>query len=723
MKHYEAYEQALQNGLSFTLPYLKCLFLGPPRSGKTTVRRRLMQEIVNLKGLCKEPISTGMAEASDVFIKKLVSESAVIANSEWQSLKRSRVQGQKCDSPSRELGDSDCHCFARLLYQLILSKEQLADDKRMTLPSKSGIAPDDNSSRDQAFTDFKFFINDSEIEEAFKKLMVILCSDNSEEFCQLLLNQLIRMIDIGGQPAFLEMLPMLTTGSVLYFIFFRLDQELRKLYPVRFHDANNETEVLLENSYCPEDIIYQSLSSIACFSCYSSADKVESQVMSRALLFGTYKDQIESSQISELDKTLREKFLNTKLHTEGLLLRTEENTAFFPIDNMNGDESEMSAIRRDIENIIDKLFRTIDIEIPASWLMFRILLYLLHKPIVTLPQCEAIAHRLSMPTPVEEALWFFHHHVGSLMYYPNIPSMKDIVICDPQIIFDSISELIIDTFKISNRTIPTTAVDDFCNKGQFSLMHIKDRTEQQRGDGLTLLQLIDLLKHHNIIAELEIVKNSDCASQEPKFIIPAVLKCDPEENLKPQQLDTRTLIITFKCGFVPFGIFCAEIAYLISHQGSMIPKWRCCDNDVRKNKVKFNIRGGYSTTLISRPQYLEIQVSKQHQYSCCKLPISKMCFNVLHTIMETLETVISRMKYKPYARIKTQLLPCERPFDIAFSCCLEKSHNDHLMKVIKDGDEWYAECSTTDMEVTLSEGQLAWFEEPSVQEAEHHNPG
>lgn len=742
MKHYEAYEQALQSMLNLKMRYLKFLFLGPPRSGKTTMRQRLSQEIVNLKSLAEASRSTGMAETSDVFIKKLVSESAIIANLEWQSLKRSRKQGQNLYSPSEELGDNDYHRLAQFLYQLI-SKEQLADNSReqyysnshqATLPSKSSDGPDEDifkydrqndstaaqNTTDQAFTESKPCSNDSEIKEAFQRLTTILLSDNPEEFHQLL-NQLImiNMVDVGGQPAFLEMLPMLTTGSALYFIFFRLDQELRKLYPVQFRDANNETEMLLESSYCTEDVIYQSLSSIACFGCYSSADKLESQVISRALLFGTYKDQIESAQISKLDKTLREKFLDTKLHAEGLLLRTSQNTVFFPIDNMNGDESEMSAIRRDIEGIIDAFFPAIPI--PASWLMFRILLYLLRKPVVTLAQCEAVAHRLSMPTPVKEALWFFHHNVGSLMYYPDIPSMKDIVICDAQVIFDSISELIIDTFKISNRTIPTTAVDDFCNKGQFSLMHIKDRTEQQRGDGLTLLQLVDLLKHHNILAEID--QNSDCASQEPQFIIPAVLKCDPEENLKPQHLDTRTLMITFKCGFVPFGIFCAEIAHLISHQASMTPKWRCCDSDVKKNKVKFNIRGGYCTTLISRPQYFEIQVSKQHEESHCKLPITEVCFNVLQIIMETLETVISKMKYKPYAKIKTQLLPCERPFDIAFTCCLEKSHSDHLMKVIKDGDEWYAECSTTNNEVTLSKEQLAWFEMPSAQEAEYHNPG
>ena len=65
----------------------------------------------------------------------------------------------------------------------------------------------------------------------------------------------------------------------------------------------------------------------------------------------------------------------------------------------------------------------------------------------------------------------------------------------------------------------------------------------------------------NVLAEID--QNSDFASesQEPRFIIPAVLKCDPEEKLKPQQLDTHTLMIIFMCRFVSFGVFCAEILH------------------------------------------------------------------------------------------------------------------------------------------------------------------
>ena len=103
-----------------------------------------------------------------------------------------------------------------------------------------------------------------EIKKAFEKLRTILQSDSPEELQRLLKElTMINMIDMGGQPAFLEMLPALTIGPALYFIFFRLDQELRKHHRVRFHASEGEAEAILESSYCTEIALYQSLSSLS----------------------------------------------------------------------------------------------------------------------------------------------------------------------------------------------------------------------------------------------------------------------------------------------------------------------------------------------------------------------------------------------------------------------------------------------------------------------------
>ena len=710
MNHYEAYQEVLEGGLRLTLKYLKFLFLGPPRSGKTSMRRRLVQEIINLSELGQPSKSTGVAETNDVLVKKLVSESAVITDSTWQSLKMCKGERSEIDPVGKE---ADITYLAQLFYQLISTTTPSSTSTTIiTTPTStekndtsSGIKREVKSNQSRKANKL-YDSEEMEIKKAFEKLTTILRSDTPEELRKLLEDlTMINMVDVGGQPALLEMLPAFTIGPALYFLFFRLDQELEKRYPVRFHAADSEKETTLDSSYCIEDTLYQALSSIACFGCHSRNESASSRV----LLFGTYKDKASSLQISQANDMLQKRLVKTKLYEESLVLKAKRNSLFFPVDNMNGDEKEMLEIRSDIEGIIKEHFSATDI--PASWLMFRIVLHLLHKPILGLAQCQAIAKRLSMPTPVQEALWFFHHNIGSILYYSDVPSMKDTVICDPQVIFDSVSKLIIDRFKYKNRSLSSKEVDDFYEKGQFSLAQIKDDTEQQPSNPLTVDQLVDLLKDLNVLAEIALDQKVSGSDQpHRKFIMPAVLKFASEKDLQQLssgQLISVPLMIKFKGGFVPFGIFCSSIAHLIAHQDSLLPKWRLCNDQVMRNKISFNIDMAFQATLVSQPQCIKIQVSK-HPRARSKKSLSTICSIVRKTIVETLERVISKMKYKPYM-LGTPSFSSEKPFDLAFKCCLDDSHSDHLMIVVEDEGESCAECPSDKFVFELDKEHLVWF--------------
>ena len=733
------------------MQYLKFLFFGPPRTGKSTARRRLVQEIVNLNSLGEPSASTGVAEANDVIIKKLTSEPAAISGSQWWSMKKSKEDGR--------LDEGDCDYLAQLFYRLI-SKTMSETEQTTTVPATIGEQASSISERESEqsviaeSTDIKEASSppkspklqdhtekdllaefqaelssvplsnseEKEIDEAFKKLTSTLQSDSPEELRKLLEDlTMLNMVDIGGQSAFLELCPAFTTGPALYLIFFRLDQELKKNYQIKYQSADGE-ETILESSYCTETVIHQTLSSIACFERRSTAESDESApssiVSGRAILFGTYKDKVDDKRISQMNTALRQQLEHTKLYQEDLLLQASEDMLFYSLNNMTGDDSEMSPIRTDIEKIIKNMFSKVDI--PASWLMFRIILHFLHKPVVSVTECEEIARRLSMTTPVREAIWFFHHNIGSLMHYPDIPSMKDVVICDSQVIFDSTSELIIDTFKVSNRDIPQSAVKDFREKGHFSLEHIKDRTERHRKNRLSLEQLVELLKSHNILAEIKSDQESseqfkpsqESSSQsnqyQPKFVMPAVLKEASEEELKLEdsKQEAAPLMIRFEGGFVPFGVFCASVANLIAHQDTLSPRWQLCDDQVLKNKVKFCIDKSFYTTLISRPQYLEIRVER-HPRARAKRSLPNICSTVRQTVVQTLETVITKMRYNASAKMETPTFPTAH--SLAFTCCMEESHSDHLMKVDKDEGGYFSECLKESIGLDLEEKHLIWF--------------
>ena len=740
--HYQAYQAALKGAITLPLRYMKFLFFGCPRSGKSTMRQRLLQQIINLAILGQPSVSTGVAEACEVIIKKMTSETAAIAGSHWHSLKNSIERGALKENVVAGT-DIDLKYLAQILYHLIFKTMTSTSSPSLTseaIPqpadsetSNGGDDPTPHDDNDvsitgepspppkkakyeeasvEVTTDRSRDSEMAEIAKAFDELANILQSDSPEEFYHLLKAlTLINMSDVGGQPEFLDVVPALTVGAALYLLFFRLDQEIHKRYPVKYLAPGSTTEKTLTSSYCIEEVLHQALASIACFSGHSSEESAYS-APSRAILVGTYKDQVTASDIEEKEKKIQEKFTSAKVY-EDLLLTTKEGKPFFTVDNMNGtDESEMSDIRSNIENIVKTLFK--EVPIPASWLMFRVMLHLLNKPIVSLSQCEEIARRLLMPTPVQEALWFFHHHVGSLLYYPDIPSMRGTVICTPQVIFDSISTVIIGNFQYSNYQVPRKAVEQFQQTGLFSLSDINEKTEEHRSSHLSSHQLVDVLKHQGILAEVK--HDEEESSSEPaesKVIIPAVLEHASDEELKPSpSLEASPLMIRFKGGFVPFGLFSASVARLIAHADSMSLKWKLREEVVRKNKVKFLVAGAYNVTLISRPRYLEIQLERYSRRARCKRSLADICSAVRQTVVETLETTISTMQYRPQACVASVLLSSQRPFHLAFSCCMSEPepHSGHLMKVDKDEDGHYGECLRDGAEVDLDKEHLYWFD-------------
>ena len=113
--HFEAYQKALKEEVAIPLKYLKVLFFGPPRTGKTSMRRRLVGEIQNLTKKNVQA-STGTAEVYDVIVKvfedKTTTSTTVIMKSEWSNVQT--LFGKKRGPCATDLDDE-----LRLLYQFI----------------------------------------------------------------------------------------------------------------------------------------------------------------------------------------------------------------------------------------------------------------------------------------------------------------------------------------------------------------------------------------------------------------------------------------------------------------------------------------------------------------------------------------------------------------------------------------------------------------------------
>ena len=708
--HYKAYQQALKEGVAIPLKYLKVLFFGPPRTGKTSMRRRLIGEIQNL---AKVPVqaSTGAAEHYDVIVKvvedKITTSTTVITKSKWSTVKA--LFGHEKDKHETDLDEE-----LRLLYQFIYRVVPVIENRSPVLPviketqrpslpeSVEEEALDEGTngydaakhtvsspippktvkiSRNSSLLRQISYVGEpgyemnakeiEDIEKAFIAFRKVLHTPGQEQLKVLLEGTiLMNMVDTGGQPAFLEMLPALTISPALYLIFFRLDQELKKRYQIQYVSENKENFQVGESSYTVEEVLFQALSSIACFSC--TAPK-QASMPNPAVLIGTHKDLLGSdpenvatkikAKDDALQKDLRE-ILETDLESDRNFLHyASKDQLMFAIDNMTGDEKELAKVRKRLEDIINQEFD--NFTIPASWLMFSIFLRKMGNRTMSLLQCREIGERLEV-RDTDEALWFLHHHVGILMHFPDVEEIKDTVICDPQVVFDSVTDLILNSFNF--KWVSKFACEKFEQTGQFRFKDIQKIAKNSKSNSLPLPKLVKLLEYLNIIApikpEFPSFPSFSLSSSLPPtpglqidarqaekllYFMPAVLKHATEEELlmKQSPTDPVPFMVCFKCGFVPVGVFCAMIASLVAQKDTL--RWLLQEphggHVLCKNKVTFRISGTFDVTLISKPKQYEIYVSR---ISDIGRSLVEICQHILETVCDTLDQVISKMKYKQY---------------------------------------------------------------------------
>ena len=669
------------------------------------MRRRLIGEILNL---ANEPVqaSTGVAEHYDVIVKlfedKTTTSTTVITKSEWSNVKA--LFGKDKSTHETDL-DEELQLLYRFIYTAVPPTENKSPASPITEPSNESRSPVPNPVIEKEVESHKADPNAcistpqissvrehglsakqmEEIEKAFESFDKVLRRGGREQLKVLLEGTiLMNIVDTGGQPAFLEMLPALTMGPALYLIFFRLNQELKSTYQIQYVSENKENiQVLGESSYNVEEVIFQALSSIACFS-YTEPKKNMPNVIHAAMLMGTHKDQLGSDpetvaneikiKDAALQNNLRDVMKTNFLNSENLHYASDQQL-MFAVDNMRGDEKELIKVRERLDDVIKQEFD--DFSIPASWLMFSIFLRkmsMMGNHTLTLLQCHKIGERLKV-RDIDEALWFLHHHVGTLMHFPEAEEIKDIVICDPQIVFDSVTDLILNSFTFQH--VGKLACENFKIIGQFSFKDIQRIARNSKSDHLPLPKLVKLLEHLNIIAPIRPEYHSSCPQSDEVFFMPAVLKHATEEELHMEQslTDPVPLMIHFKCGFVPVGVFCAMIASLIAQENTLgwILQNPRDGHSLCKNKVTFRVNGAYKITLISKPKQYEIHIA--HISDTDRAMEIKICQHVLETICDTLDQVISKMKYKQnpiYSRSDQSI------YELGFKCPCHLN-DDHLV--------------------------------------------
>ena len=466
-----------------------------------------------------------------------------------------------------------------------------------------------------------------EIENYFEELNSLLKSGENLPDIPLI-KKICSLADIGGQRAFLEMLPTVTIGKALYLLFFSYENFETKLSETVQMKAN-PTEICTGTQYKQMEVIMQSLI------CVSTTSKISSDNV--ALLVGTHVDKVEPKDVDHVNDIIQEK-IKPFLDNETLVYaKKSELVLEVSIQPNNRCSDNPEDYQEVIMNLVEKRLKCSESEkLPASWYMFSIILrrmQLAGHSVLQYSHCELIAKKLHIKKmQLQSLLSRMHKILGIIIYFPEVEQLKDMVICDPAVVYKGISELIFNSFD-------ETSHPKLCKRlkkwGVFMTKELKEQCNAQEGYHLQLSKLIILLQHLGIIAPVNVIKSvdSDTPSGEPEhqdytehsihpqYLIPCILDDAKHTDLnvhihEAQMCSIIPLRVYFSCGFAPMGGFCYLFTKLISNNYDKGWQLLLPDifNDITKNdmywrnKVTFKVDENYIVTLLSTHEYYEIHI-------------------------------------------------------------------------------------------------------------------
>jgi hypothetical protein len=245
------------------------------------------------------------------------------------------------------------------------------------------------------------------------------------------------------------------------------------------------------------------------------------------------------------------------------------------------------------------------------------------------------------------ALSFIHSRLGLVRYF-DVDGLKSLVVVDPQILFDKITRLIVETFSnenadhrqieefnkkgiisqavmkgisarpsedvqlpFSDKKANHKKIEEFHVKGIISLAAMKGISERHEDVQLPFTWLTRLLNHRRMAALFK-------DQHGEKYFFPSAL-ChvskaqDPSAESTPPNTPPKALI-AFNTGFCPRGIAGALIKCLMTNEMKN-QSWDLLPHKIFRNQVSFRIEAYDNITLKIFPTHLEVSLDPEEDSS------------------------------------------------------------------------------------------------------------
>ena len=462
---------------------------------------------------------------------------------------------------------------------------------------------------------------------------------------------LITLLDTGGQPEYIHLLPTVNANPVVTFVVHDLSKSLEDQVLVEYSEHGEHVFEPYHLKYSNFDMIKFLMTTIN-----DSLERPTCQVSplvtfpgkntnSYLCCVGTHADKVTPEIICKTDDKLTA--MIEKLDCKAAVWSNENGGVLFSVDNTTaGDDSKEDPVANLIRNKIEALVSDKDTyDVPITWMFFELEIRQVcassSKTYISVQECCSIAMQsnLLQLEEVKSALSYYHQ-LGVLLYYAEVSGLCDYVIVDHQWLFDKLSNLVCFSFKESSSNLLAT------KKLKYSGIFSKELLQELRiEEELKEEFFISLLIEMKIIAPIQ----KEDGSGEDYFIpyvLPTYTSQLQSDNILLQYgyLQGEPLLIQFVSNLLPRGFFCCLVVQLLQH----LPRgWNhvLAQRDTYhtySNLISFSLPHGYLLSLLDKLSYLEVEIRHEKELYYKQVTIHLLVQDV---IADALQGVCEQLNY------------------------------------------------------------------------------
>ena len=417
------------------------------------------------------------------------------------------------------------------------------------------------------------------------------------------------VLDSGGQPQFHELMSVFLNGATEFVYVFKVNESLDKKSVIRYF---KEDTLVYEftASQTNEETLKQ------CTRSMSSLTAQNPNIPPPNLLFlATHPDLVAVDKLPGVLDTLHKKLreiLLPKFKDQIIFCNKEGEDFIFTLNAAKPgkkDKECAEAIRVCLSG--DREGKRVVVKVPLRWhaLYYKLVEVSegLGKKVLSREQCGRVAESIRIDEgSCEESLNFFNR-LNMLFYFPNI--LADLVFIDPQIVLDKVTELVEESYRMSQgkKDQPLCPIQGdklkFRDYGQVTETFLTEFESHYEAPLFTPKELVTLLKGLMVFADLS----------KDVYFMPCLLQVVSSEVVARYRVsEEKALAVHFPKSGPLMGMFCSTVAYLLSPENA---QWEVVKNEagtpicLNRNMIQFTTpKVAGTVSLIDHFTHFEVHI-------------------------------------------------------------------------------------------------------------------